>query len=191
MLVKCLLGSPPQPKSGCCGLYVNAEISAKFANTATNAVDSESPRLSCVVHLFKSCVPSAVTWLVRFIIVQPFNRGAWRFLSHVSQKTLKGFNPPFAYSNTTPSVVLPRYGFGVGASLDHGVVRPVSRAALAINAMSVCRYEFSVSATAGCGVSTKNAPSLNCLCATAITKAERFIAWKMFEYLELSKSFSE
>lgn len=74
---------------------------------------------SGVKRLLAFCSPSAISRLVRTIVINPIDRHAWRSIPHVGIKSFERIAPFFTNVNTSASVVLPIRPVWIGAALNH------------------------------------------------------------------------
>lgn len=148
-------------------------------STARRSIyESGQPMIMPVFRLIFQRNPLAIARLVITVIVDAFNRVAFRARSHVCQESLKTV-PSFADLNASTAVAVKSLVFWVGASLAHHKPDRISRFSLAVSpdAMTVrlagaaSVEKVSPKATARTGVTSQNcaAGDRGCLTAIALT----------------------
>jgi len=145
--------------------------------------------------LFRVSGPTTVFWTVVSVIVDTFNAVFFRwFKTHVSQERFKAVTPLGADRNPSPPIILEHFGFGIGATLDHGLPRRVFGQMEMVQAMLVLVGVLVTAATLRFSVAQMAAPGHGFLAASAETapvKAIVLVFTGKTEDGQLSKGFAD
>lgn len=182
---------------------VDSEMVTQFSKRADFPIDRVNGHSFGIVSLlFESC-PSAIIWFVISFFVWPSVKSrAWRSFSHVFKEVLKCF-PSFTHRNAFAAVIIPRFSFGISATLNHARPTVISWREMFFERMTMgCKSSlgiFSVKASAGLGFSgyQKLIDNCNSFSAFAFANGCKAIAigvafWKSVrDYFKSSKSLSD
>jgi hypothetical protein len=92
--------------------------------------------MNAISRLFFQGCPATIAGFVIAVVFNAIKGLVDRALTHVGKEVRKS-QPPFAYSNSTISVVFPSRVFRVGTSTDHVLPRSVGTRSLSVNYMAV------------------------------------------------------
>lgn len=90
----------------------------QFSSFVSFSANDKDARHSAVKLLLAACSPSAIPWVVAFVIVDTVKKIATWSRPHICNKCGKRI-PPFAYLDASTSVVFPRLAVSISASIKH------------------------------------------------------------------------
>ena len=125
-----------------------------------------------ISSLFRSATPLTVIRRISSMVIEPFNRMAWRgALAHVGKKILKGV-PSLANRNATPSVIRKRAVGRIVAPISHVSPNAVfSRSAQSMREVKGCDCMSAAGTSARCSIAANQIVGRRLAFSAALTSA--------------------